>query len=222
MEEKLIAKYYDALSKIYDAETKKGNWVPNAESDKLLLPHLKKGSSVLDVGIGTGQSVEKMVEAGCKITGIDISHEMLEAAKSKFPMFELYQADVSSDLSLLNGKSYDAIVAIGVFEFVKNLQKVLKNLSIFLKPGGLMCFTYEEYLPDSELQKWKISPLGKGLIDPIPESVSFLVYRYTQSEIEHMLHHLNMTVLNHKFFVSYVKTDRKIPVCYGIVLARKK
>jgi ubiquinone/menaquinone biosynthesis C-methylase UbiE len=217
----LVAKYYDSLSKIYDSESERGMWTPNLELNKLLIPYLQKEDSVLDIGVGTGQTIQKLFEMGCKVTGIDISGEMLEVAKSKFPNVEFYCVDAATDLSILNGKIFEAITAIGVFEFVERMDQVLNSLASFLKPNGLICFTYEEYLPDSELQKWEVSALGQGIVDPVPEPVSFLVYRRTPDEIGNLLARLGMTILEHYQFVSYTKTKRKVPIYYRIVLAKK-
>jgi len=219
MSKEKLLKYNDALSQVYDqATTGAFKWRAPKESNLLVLPYVKNGTSVLDIGIGTGQSSEALYRAGCKITGIDISAKMLEITKEKFPKFELYNADVEDDLSMLKNREFDIVVAIGILEFVDDIGKVFKRIHRFLGPDGLFCFTYEEYLPKSRLQKWRISELGRGLIEP---KASFLVHRYTPKQIQKMLKKEDLRILKTKAFMAYLKSQEKIPVYYQIVLTQK-
>jgi putative AdoMet-dependent methyltransferase len=48
---------------------------------------------VLDVGLGTGVLAQKLYHAGCEITGIDFSSEMLVIARREMPCATLLQWD---------------------------------------------------------------------------------------------------------------------------------
>jgi ubiquinone/menaquinone biosynthesis C-methylase UbiE len=219
---KIIEKYNDTLAPKYDEATLgEFKWTPPREANKLILPYIKPGFSVLDVGIGTGQSSEELFKAGCKICGIDISQKMLEICKDKFPDFELYQADLEEGLPILAGRTFDIVMAIGVLEFVQDIDKTIGLLINFLKLSGFLCFTFEKYLPKHKLQKWRKSEMGRGAIDPIPELLTFLNYRYTSKEIEIVLHRHKLKILKTKQFQAYLKSKEKIPIYYGIVLAQK-
>ena len=218
MSKQEITKYNDALSQVYDkATTRAFKWKAPKESNLLILHYTKKGNSVLDIGIGTGQSSEALQRAGCKVTGIDISAKMLEIAKKKFPKFKLYKADIENNLPALKDKKFDIVVAIGVLEFVNDIEKVLRKVHKLLKPDGLFCFTYEKYLPKSKLQKWKVSELGRGLVG---SKISFLVHRYTPNQIQKMLEKEDLEILKTKSFEAYLKSQEKIPVHYQIILAK--
>jgi 2-polyprenyl-3-methyl-5-hydroxy-6-metoxy-1,4-benzoquinol methylase len=53
--------------------------------DDLLRP-LEAGAAVLDVGCGSGRPVAKhLVERGFRVTGLDISHQLLELARRDVP-----------------------------------------------------------------------------------------------------------------------------------------
>lgn len=219
---KIIEKYNDALAPKYDEATLgEFKWTPPREANKLILPYIKSGFSVLDVGIGTGQSSEKLFKAGCKICGIDISQKMIEICKNKFPEFELYQADLEKGIQNLRGRSFDVVMAIGILEFMKDIAKTIKLLVNFLKPSGFLCFTFEEYLPTHKLQKWRKSEMGRGIVNPIPELLTFLNYRYTPREVKKIVQQHNLKVLKTKQFQAYLKSKEKIPIFYGIVLAAK-
>jgi len=219
---KIIEKYNDALAPKYDEATLgEFKWLSPRETNKLILPYIKSGFSVLDVGIGTGQSSEELFKTGCKICGIDISQKMIEICKDKFPEFELYQADLEEGLPMLTGRTFDIVVAIGVLEFVQDIDKTINLLVNFLKPSGFLCFTFEKYLPKHRLQKWTKSEMGRGVIDPIPELLTFLNYRYTLREIKKIVQNHKLKILRTKKFKSYLKSKEKIPIFYEIILAQK-
>src|SRR4051812_12758392 len=51
-----------------------------------LIKQLKPGARVLDVGCGTGApTAQRFADAGCEVTGIDISPTMLELARKNVP-----------------------------------------------------------------------------------------------------------------------------------------
>ncbi|MBU1297696.1 MAG: class I SAM-dependent methyltransferase [Bacteroidetes bacterium] len=221
-EVKIIEKYNDVLAPKYDEATLgEFKWTPPCEANKLILPYIKPGFSVLDVGIGTGQSSEELFMAGCKICGIDISQKMIEICKNKFLDFELYQADLEEGLPMLTGRTFDVVMAIGILEFVQNIDKTINLLVNFLKQSGLLCFTFEKYLSKHELQKWRKSEMGRGAIDPIPELLTFPNYRYTLKEIKTIVQHHKLKVLKTKRFQAYLKSQKKISIFYEILLTQK-
>ena len=99
---------------------------------------------ILDVATGTGN----MALIACKllnpqkITGIDISEEMLKIGRDKVEkeglkhIIELQQGD--SETIIYEENSFDAVmVAFGVRNF-ENLEKGLTNMLRVLKPGGMI------------------------------------------------------------------------------------
>ena len=61
--------------------------------DRLLLPHLLPGDSVLDVGCGTGTVAAQLIRRGLSVTGIDQSGGMLDFARANAPGARFAQAD---------------------------------------------------------------------------------------------------------------------------------
>jgi len=95
----------------------------------------KKTCRVLDIGCGTGWSMEVFIENGFKnVIGIDLSENMLEIAKSK--NLEVYQADILKELPFSN-HHFDAIISISVINFiienVKRPEQLLTNCNIVSK-----------------------------------------------------------------------------------------
>lgn len=110
---------------------------------KKLVRMLKKRSpeSILDVATGTGDLAIAALRTGAKrITGVDISVQMLEAGRKK-----LLAKNIDSKITLLEGDSealpfdagtFDAvIVAFGVRNF-GDLEQGLREMSRVIKPGG--------------------------------------------------------------------------------------
>ncbi|MDE2018801.1 MAG: class I SAM-dependent methyltransferase [Patescibacteria group bacterium] len=218
----LLERYNDKLAEVYDEASQKPefDWRSAREVSSFVLPYAKPRGKVLDVGVGTGQSSEALYRAGCKITGVDISQKMLDAARKKFSDWDLRKADIEKDVLKFKKASFDIIVASGIFEFLDDLEGVLKKLAELLAPSGVICFTFEEYLPEHELQQFKVAELGRGIADPVPEQISFRVYRRTLGEIGLVLKKIGMDISGQKQFVSYFKTNRKIPIIYRVILAR--
>ena len=71
----------------------------------------KRGSRILDVGIGTGNLAKRFVEFDCEIWGIDYSSKMLEEAKKKVPDAQLLQVDVESEWPSDLTVGFDSIVS---------------------------------------------------------------------------------------------------------------
>ncbi len=55
------------------------------------------GMSVLDLGVGTGNLSQLFAGAGCQVTGVDFSAEMLAKTSAKLPQLDLLQADLTLD-----------------------------------------------------------------------------------------------------------------------------
>lgn len=221
---RIIEQYNDQLAKVYDqATTGEFRWKAPLVVTKILLPRLKKKSKILDLGVGTCQSSEKFYQAGHKIVGIDISSEMLKITRKKFPRIKLYKYDVECDFRKLGFKpeSFEAVIGVGIFEFIKDLKKLFGQIARVIKKNGFLCFTFEEYLEGHPIQSNKVAPLGQGLVDKTPRLLSFKVYRRTVGEIRSLFDKLGFEVLITNKFIGYLKSKNKVPVHYGLILARK-
>lgn len=117
-------------------KTKLGGFVDQVETDlafSLFKPG--PGMKILDVGCGTGNFSIKLAEAGCKVTGIDKSEEMLSIARKKakdkgldidFRVMDVYDLDFPDE-------SFDAVFSMAAFEFIKEPQKAYDEMYRVLK-----------------------------------------------------------------------------------------
>jgi ubiquinone/menaquinone biosynthesis C-methylase UbiE len=111
---------------------------PKEEADKFL-SFLKKGASILDIGCGPGRDVKIFSDKGFKVVGIDLSKNMIEAAKKRtvnadFKVMDLMKLEFPDS-------SFDAEWASAVYLHVpkKDIVKALKEAWRVLKSGGILC-----------------------------------------------------------------------------------
>jgi demethylmenaquinone methyltransferase / 2-methoxy-6-polyprenyl-1,4-benzoquinol methylase len=146
-------------------------------------------SHILDVATGTGDlSIAIYKKYGVKVTGLDLSSEMLKVArekvaKKKIASIELIQGD-SENLPFADA-TFDAVtVAFGVRNF-EDLEAGLKEMVRVLKPGGKMVvleFSKPSAFPMKQIYNFyfkTILPFWGGMISKdkaaytyLPESVN--------------------------------------------------
>ena len=116
-----------------------------------LLP-AEPGSSVLDLGCGTGLELEEYfrLNPGAKVTGIDLSESMLAALKAKFPEKELTLVHASYFDAPFGEKLFDAAVSVeSLHHFSAGMKTALYGkLHTALKEGG--AFVLTDYFAESE------------------------------------------------------------------------
>jgi predicted TPR repeat methyltransferase len=97
---------------------------------------------VLDLGCGTGLCGPLLKPLARRMTGVDLSPNMLEMARKR----ELYDDLVCSDLSdflATQTAAFDLVVATDVFIYVGALEGVFQGTRQALRPGGLFAFSFE-------------------------------------------------------------------------------
>lgn len=224
MAKKIIEKYNDKLSSLYDdASNGEFRWTPPLELKKIIKPFLKKHLIVLDVGVGTGQTSEIFIKKGASVTGIDISQKMLDLAGSKYKFKTLIKHDITKGLpEVLKSEKFDIIVASGIFEFTKDMENILKNLLKLLESNGIIVLTYEVFGENNAYESKKTAPLGDGIKPELPKLLRFNVYRRTPEEINSLIQGLKLKIKKRKIFTAYYKSEQKIPVKYEIILTKLK
>lgn len=90
------------------------------------------GQRVLDLGCGKGRFGRRLAEAGAEVVGLDLSAAMLAQAQG----LERVRASARR-LPLADG-SFDAVIAVEVFEHLPALREVLAETRRVLRPGGVL------------------------------------------------------------------------------------
>lgn len=93
---------------------------------------------VIDIGCGTGNA-SGLIKTQAPIIGVDASLAMLRKLKA----FQPATLPVCADIRFLPFKpaSADLVLAIGVFEYFRSVDKLLRGLAEILKSDGVLIFT---------------------------------------------------------------------------------
>ncbi|CAK0777967.1 Phosphatidylethanolamine N-methyltransferase [Gammaproteobacteria bacterium] len=101
--------------------------------------HLNSGELILEVGVGTGLSLP-LYPSSVRVTGIDISREMLDIARERVARDQLSHVDslLEMDAEALRfpDESFDKVVAMYVVSVVPNPIRVIDEMRRVCKPGG--------------------------------------------------------------------------------------
>jgi ubiquinone/menaquinone biosynthesis C-methylase UbiE len=105
--------------------------------------HLPAGSSVLDLGCGTGELTAAIAAAGMRSTGCDISPEMLRLAAAAHTAGNVDWVELEPGWQVLPFRkdSFDAVIASSVFEYVDDPVAVLRECRRVLRPAGIVLCT---------------------------------------------------------------------------------
>jgi ubiquinone/menaquinone biosynthesis C-methylase UbiE len=118
------------------------------------------GKRVLDIGCGPGVMTEEIIELGWNYTGCDISESMIEEAKRRYPGVA-FQVGAVEKISAVDA-TYDAVVAMGLVEYVTSDRAAIEEMRRVLKPGGVLIVSLPNWWsPPRMWDRWIIVPLSK-------------------------------------------------------------
>lgn len=173
----------------YDAwyESERGRWIGDVEFDllwRMMAP--RSGSTILDVGCGTGYFTRRFAGIGLKATGIDVAPPFIEYAKNKDPRSTYHVG--SAEALPFPDKSFDYCSAVTSLCFVKHPETAMKEMTRVARKGvavgllnrrSLLClfkrgkgaYSGARWDIASEVSKWTLS-LG----DQITTEVRYAVF----------------------------------------------
>ncbi|MGZ8336634.1 MAG: class I SAM-dependent methyltransferase [Allosphingosinicella sp.] len=135
--------------------------------NRLVLAELRVGADddVLEVGFGGGGLLRMLlaVTAG-RITGVDVSEDMVERARRQFrrePRVSLHAGSVEQ-LPLADA-SVDRACSVNNLYFWPDPEGGMRELARVIRPGGVLAIAFE---PPEELRKWAGHRFGFRLFEP--------------------------------------------------------
>jgi len=95
------------------------------------------GERILDVGCGPGQLTAEIAGSGAEVLGIDLSADMVAAARSNYPHLRFEVADIAA----ANYESeFDGVFSNAALHWVRDQQGAIIAIARALKPGGRFVF----------------------------------------------------------------------------------
>lgn len=135
---------------------------------KLIIQALKcrSGDNILEVGVGTGLSLP-LYPKDARVTGIDISGEMLAKARRRVAQKGLSQVDAvlemdAEDLRFADN-SFNKVVAMYVVSVVSDPTRLVNEMRRVCKPGGEIFIVnhFRAHNPIIRALEGLLSPLAK-------------------------------------------------------------
>lgn len=111
--------------------TRNAAFVPELGLPVLELLDPQPGEHILDLGCGDGVLTRKLLDQGCRVTGVDASPDMIRAAR-----------DLGVDAHVVDGQalefdqSFDAVFTNAALHWMPDSEKVVAGVWRALRPGG--------------------------------------------------------------------------------------
>ena len=124
---------YDNYSRIYDITR-----AANSETVEKLIRvlHVDSGSTLLDMGCGTGNYSAALQSVARNVIGIDASIGMIEQAQTKSPALQLVCGNVMS--LPFDSQTFDGALTVQVLHHIKNKEVFLKEAWRVLRKGAYL------------------------------------------------------------------------------------
>ncbi len=135
IEQKDVIAFFDRLAPAWDASQKQDGEVIRTILDNA---GVAEGRDVLDVACGTGIMIPHyLARKAASVTAVDISPRMAEIARAKFPRPEVTVLCGDAE-ALPADRRFDCIVVYNAFPHFPDPERLLRRLSLLLRPGGVL------------------------------------------------------------------------------------
>ena len=161
-----VEKAYRSYAKYYDFIF--GKVFHPGRSTAIEHLHCRPGERILEVGVGTGLSLELYPDY-TRVVGIDLSEPMLKQARAKVKDENLTSVEELLIMDAQNmsfaDNSFDKVVAMYVATVVPDVKKLVDEIRRVCKPGGTIIFLnhFQNKNPMVRRVEASIQPLAKYL-----------------------------------------------------------
>lgn len=201
---------FDDMAEGYTDAIKTSDYIgPQWLVDNFTMSDNNEAITILDLGCGNGINAKNLLEKykNIKITGLDISPEMIFEATKLFIYENLYHQSLDDKFTFAKNKSFDSVVILGCLEFVSKIKQCLNEISRVLKTDGLAYLTFQVYEDGN-----KYAPRQSN-------SGDLLHFAYSKKEAEDMLAVNGLEIISLEQKTGYTGT---YPCPYFFIKAKKK
>lgn len=139
----------------------------------MVTPGKPRKAGTLDLGCGTGLAAPAFRPFATKLTGIDLSPQMIAQAKAAGLYDELIVGDIEDWMAATPAR-FSRVIAADVLVYLGDLARVFAGVKRVLKPGGLFLFTVERSADkDFVLQETKRWAHGEAYLQRLAASHGF-------------------------------------------------
>ncbi len=189
--QKYVDRSQQSSDKIFDSRTLQNDF-------KTILPIIKPGLRVLDVGCGTGaisKDIAELVGNEGVVIGIDNTLDFIDSGKKSYSSYKNLDLQHADLMNYETELKFDLIVSARTFQWLSNPTFAISKLKSFLADGGtlsILDYNHEEIawkpnIPSSMLEfydKWLEWRKDAGMNNRMAEDLSTLFEKAGLKNIE--------------------------------------
>jgi ubiquinone/menaquinone biosynthesis C-methylase UbiE len=206
--------YANQFAHEYDNRVVSGNWPGPSHVYGLIKNKIKEGDSLLDLGIGTGESSRMFSDSGLLVTGVDGSEEMLKVCAGKKIAEKLVLFNLHDSPLPFPDQSFDFAVSHALFHLLTRIGHLFPEVSRTLKNNGLFVFTFDEAAKTDGYSK-----IEEGIWER-RTATDVLTYRHEWRYIQKLLSENNFRILEKTTYLAYTNTELKEDFYFTAVVAQ--
>lgn len=211
--------FYDGMAENYDEIVKQAKYSVAANIYSWIQPHLRiEQGKLLDLGIGTGLASIHFARNGWDVTGVDASEKMLRQVRRKCSRIRLIQADLSNGRLPIGLAHFDAVLCIGLLEFIVNVKAFIRSVADVAKSGACLVLAIRDY--ELNPQFTCMQHQGQNIDRSAYEQYQVLAVHHAWYEVRNELTSNGFNIREEKTVLAYRSPTQGFETMNRVVFAR--